>query len=78
MRILSMFVLTALLGASAILPGQTRIENWYRCAGSDPDLSIAECTAIIQSGQESNVNLSLAFSNRGNAYNRKGEYDRAI
>ena len=31
MRVLSIFVLTALLGASAILTSQTRDDNWNRC-----------------------------------------------
>ena len=77
-RILLIFVLTALLGASAVLPAQSRDENWMRCAGDDPDKIIEGCAAIIQSGQESNENLSIEFYNRGNAYDGKGEYDRAI
>ncbi len=78
MRVLSMIVLLALLGGSAVLHGQTRDDNWNRCKGSDPDLSIAGCTAIIQSGQENNVNLANAFYNRGITYGHKGEYDLAI
>ena len=36
------------------------------------------CTAIIQSGQEPREKLATAFDNRGVAYRRKGEYDRAL
>jgi tetratricopeptide (TPR) repeat protein len=47
-------------------------------AGPSPDVVIGACTAIIQSGQESTEDLARAFSNRGDAYNNKREYDRAI
>jgi tetratricopeptide (TPR) repeat protein len=57
---------------------QTRYENWARCKDPNPDLAIGACTAIIQSGQETNENLPRAFFNRGIGYDNKGEYDRAI
>jgi tetratricopeptide (TPR) repeat protein len=56
----------------------------------DPDISISGCTAIIEGGQEtrnnpilcSNLkcqsNLAVAFMNRGNAYEGKGQHDRAL
>ena len=78
MRVLSIFVLTALLGASAILTSQTRDDNWNRCKDRDPDLSIGGCTALIQAGQENDSNLAIVFYNRGNAYEAKGAYDQAI
>jgi hypothetical protein len=58
--------------------GQSRDENWKRCQGSDPEQSIAACSTIIQSGQESDANLSKAFDSRGLAYMHKREFDRAI
>lgn len=59
--------------------GQTRDENMDRCAeADDPDVMIGGCTAFIQSGQEDNKNLSIAFSNRGIGYSKKGNYDLAI
>jgi tetratricopeptide (TPR) repeat protein len=36
------------------------------------------CTAIIHAGQEPREKLATAFDNRGVAYRRKGEYDRAL
>ena len=59
---------------------QTRDDNWTRCADdhADADLKIGACTALIQSGQETNENLSAAFYNRGLAYQAKGDNDRAI
>jgi lipoprotein NlpI len=78
MRVSSMILLTTLLGSSAMLQGQTRDENWKRCTDSSLDLSIGGCTALIQSGQETDTNMAIAFTNRGNDYRHKGEYDRAI
>ncbi len=52
------------------------LESCYR--ESDPDLGINYCTRAIDSGQLPASNLTIAFTNRGNAYNYKGEYDRAI
>ena len=39
---------------------------------ANPDQSIAACTALIQSGQESISNLAIDFYDRGNAYGAKG------
>ena len=67
---------------------QTRNQLWDRCQlfssdgvirpGTGPDLAIGACTQLIQSGQETNANLSAAFNNRGTAHNNKQEYDLAI
>jgi tetratricopeptide (TPR) repeat protein len=77
------FVATA--GTAA---AQTRDQLWDRCQlytpdgkarpGTGPDLAIGACTQLIQSGRESNSNLSAAFNNRGTAHNNKQEYDLAI
>ncbi len=42
------------------------------------DTQIAGCTGVIESGKETNDNLAIAFSNRGNGYRFKGDLDRAI
>lgn len=57
---------------------QSREENWQRCAHGSPDLAIGACTAIIQSGGETEQNLARAFTNRATGYNRTGQQDRAI
>ncbi len=77
-RVLSMMVLMTLLGAPAVLPGQTRDKNWKQCKSDDPERSVKACSALIQSGQEKGINLAKAFCGRGLAYARKGEYDHAI
>jgi lipoprotein NlpI len=78
MHFLRGIALTVLLGACAMLPGQTREEDAKHCMDSNPDVSIGGCTALIQSGQLTNYNLANAFNNRGLSYHVKGEYDRAI
>jgi tetratricopeptide (TPR) repeat protein len=45
----------------------------------DLDRSIRGCTQVIERGeQESRKNRAVAYNNRGLAYYKKGEHDRAI
>ena len=44
----------------------------------DPELGISGCTAVIRSGQLLGKELAWAYYNRGVAYNKLGEYRRAI
>ncbi len=57
-------------------------QNWMLCVNKNVifsrDLAISGCTAIIQSGRETERNLAMAFNNRGTAYSDKKDYDRAI
>jgi tetratricopeptide (TPR) repeat protein len=55
-----------------------RAENWAQCTSDDPDLRISGCSAIIERGSESMISLSMAYNNRGIAYNSKHLYDKAI
>ena len=72
-----LFVLMHIAGFSGVAIAQTLDQQ--RCFARDPDLSISGCTAIIQSGNETQQNLAVAFFNRGNAYlEGKGQPDRAI
>jgi tetratricopeptide (TPR) repeat protein len=43
-----------------------------------PDNEIVGCTAAIQAGEFIGNNISVAFQNRGIAYENKGRYDFAI
>ncbi len=46
---------------------------------ADPDRRIRGCTQVIERGKrESREDRSFAYTNRGNAYDDKGEVDRAI
>ena len=55
-------------------------QNIRRCDSDDthPDIRIAACTRNIQSGRFIGRNLAVAFTNRGLAYKRNGQWDRAI
>jgi tetratricopeptide (TPR) repeat protein len=55
----------------------TRIENEVNCTGSNTDLKISGCTALIQSGG-STANLAAEYYNRANAYYDKGLYKQSI
>ncbi len=46
--------------------------------GAHPDIRIVACTRNIQSGRFTGPNLAVAFMNRGLAYKKKGQWDRAI
>lgn len=45
---------------------------------AEPDIHINACTALIQSGQLTTKNLSIAYSNRSLGYFDKGLYNQAI
>src|SRR5215831_7925220 len=74
----------ATLAVAAVFAASARAEQsqpWTWCANKEkasPDLQIGGCTTVIQSGKESQKNLSIAFNNRGNAYHAKGDDDRAV
>jgi len=59
---------------------QSEDANWKICGNdsANPDLRIAACTAIVQSGQETAENAAIAYYDRGNAYDDKDQLDRAI
>lgn len=60
-------------------PKLARAEIADDCVQSaDLDLKIRACTAAIQSGNWSGKNLAWAYTSRGNAYRRRGEYKRSI
>jgi Tfp pilus assembly protein PilF len=56
-----------------------QLMSW--CQGQDgatPDQMIAGCTVMIEAGQSSAHNKSVAHTNRGDAYRSKGDHDQAI
>lgn len=72
------FCICLLLGAALSAAGESKRENQKKCVSSDPDTSIAGCTALIQAGRESTAALGVAYRRRGTAYVLKGDSDRAI
>jgi tetratricopeptide (TPR) repeat protein len=72
------FALIAVL-LSACLPClATSPEVVDKCMSGQPDEVVEACTAIIDAGEEPPEHLSIALSNRGVAYERRGEFDKAI
>jgi tetratricopeptide (TPR) repeat protein len=61
-----------------LCPVAARADDAQTCtnATSDPDVAIAACTALINAGNKPAI--ETAFLARGNAWFRKGDYDRAI
>jgi len=76
--------LAALLFIASAPPAlaQSRDQQWGYCVNKNSqhslDLMITGCTAIIESGRETDANLAIAFYNRGNAYEDMNDYRRAI
>jgi tetratricopeptide (TPR) repeat protein len=80
----SRVIATALLVLAAA-PGfpataQTVDGNATKCAGAtgSPDDIIAGCTAYLDSGQASLIDLFSLYANRANAYRATGDYAHAI
>jgi len=44
----------------------------------DADSAIPACTRLLEAGNRSKQNRAILYTNRGNAYGRKGNYDHAI
>ena len=81
-------VITAALAALALVPASAgaqqaapRSSDEQRCtgqAGVTPDAQAAACTTLIDSGRHSRQNLAILHSNRGIAYGKAGDFERAI
>jgi tetratricopeptide (TPR) repeat protein len=69
--------MTHIAGFGGAATAQT-LDQQQQCPAPDPDLSISGCTAMIQSGHETQQKLAIDFYNRGLAYLLKDQYDRAI
>jgi tetratricopeptide (TPR) repeat protein len=55
--------------------------NLALCNGqghASPQAQITGCTALITSADLTTLGLAVAYNNRGNAYTKSGDYDRAI
>jgi hypothetical protein len=71
-----LYVVMHVAGFGGAVSAQT--PDQLRCSAPDPDLSISGCTALIQSGHETQQILAIAFYSRGRAYAFKSQFDRAI
>jgi lipoprotein NlpI len=75
------FLAIALLALGDTSPAQSN-NDAQKCAAeterNDFDVSIDDCTKVIQSGVLSDQDLAIAFNNRGLAYYHKKDYERAV
>lgn len=68
----------AIASIALIVVLSKRDARWEVCSTAAPDVRIRACTAIIDSGYEPAAGLSRAFSNRGAAYRRQGDFVHAM
>jgi len=68
------FALVMLLGTTAAWADDIADCNQTK----NSDLRISGCSKLIKSKQLNKKNRASAYTNRGNAYDDKGEFDRAI
>ena len=74
--------ISAALGSAPIFPAWAVTDqqiSW--CNGGDnasPELSISGCTAMIQSGEYIGDDLAIVFNNRGIAYFKSGQSEKAV
>ena len=74
------FVVMAILPLRPVFAQTQQQLNWclHKDDAFSPALRIDGCTATIRSGRQSGKDLSRVFYNRGIAYAKKSQYDRAI
>jgi tetratricopeptide (TPR) repeat protein len=83
-KVRAMLSMSSVLVASTLFNAASLAQSpvgWIQCLGLEGpavDTVIDGCTAVIESGQNSQEELATAFDNRGVAYRLKGEYDRAL
>jgi tetratricopeptide (TPR) repeat protein len=81
LKSVSLIVLASALSAGIAerAPSQDYDQLFKRCfTESQPDHVIAGCSAVIARGQADKQDLAAAYKNRGNAYDDKAEYARAL
>lgn len=73
--------IAAVAGLFIAVPADVRTQqevSWCNAATPDLDLQIKGCTALIQSGRWSVKYVAFAYNRRGNAYQAKSDFNRAI
>jgi tetratricopeptide (TPR) repeat protein len=78
LRLLAVVTIAALSACGAASAQPQELKTWCASPDATSDQTIAGCTADIQSGDYDAANLPAIFTNRGLAYDSKGQYDLAI
>ena len=75
-----MRTIVSLVSALLLLIGMTaaKADDSAICSKGSGDQMIAACTRVISSSRLKGHKLAFIFNSRGNAYHRRGDYDRAI
>jgi tetratricopeptide (TPR) repeat protein len=73
------FGLTLTVATEAFALCTAWADDWADCQSAlDLDRAIRACTSTITAGRETSDSLAVAYANRGFAYDKKGDYERAI
>src|ERR1700678_1932196 len=72
-RLTAFLTLATLLSASP-----ATADDADTCVHASGDEQIAACTRAINSGRWAGAGLAWAYTDRGNAYQKKGDNDRAV
>jgi len=75
---LFVYALAGLAFAAPAALAQDRTAAMDECLGDDANIVIAGCTALIDSGWDSERNLAVSYFHRGRAYFRLENYDAAL
>lgn len=75
---LAILIIVAGVSSSGVPIRHTTAEYRMECSGNNADISVAACTALIDSRRDSPQSLISDFSRRAEIYNRAHKYDRAI
>jgi tetratricopeptide (TPR) repeat protein len=77
MKRCALWLALLLLGTT---PGQAQVSTEYMkdCEGTDPNLRIPACTRMLESGRLVTRFQVIVLTNRGTAYYKLGQLDRAL
>ena len=79
---MKLFIAVLALGLAPALVNPAGAQNLRQsasqCTSSKVERAIQGCTRIIQSSRVNRKNKAVAYVNRGNAYSKQGDLDRAI
>jgi tetratricopeptide (TPR) repeat protein len=63
---------------AATLVGPAQADDWADCTADEPHRNIKGCTRLINSAADDLDTLSVAYTNRGVAYEIVGKYQKSL
>ncbi len=77
-----LFIAIPALGMGLVLAGPVSAQSLHQsasqCTSGKVELAIEGCSRLIRSSRVDRKNKAVAYVNRGNAYSKQGDLDRAI